>query len=148
MISCDHKRKNLNTDFCQVCRKIWRYNNEPGYKEKLRKQTKEWYEGNKIQKNKSGNRVKKFRYETYGTTEEEINKLKEVQEYKCGICKQDLDKLSQKYHIDHDHRTGKIRGLLCFKCNIALGHFNDSLDLLYLAVEYMENPPINKIGDI
>lgn len=46
----------------------------------------------------------------------------------------------QKYklHVDHCHQTGKIRGLLCQKCNMALGLLNDSVEILETAIRYLK----------
>jgi len=41
------------------------------------------------------------------------------------------------FAVDHCHQTGKIRGLLCFKCNMRLGYFNDDIALLKKALRYM-----------
>ena len=55
---------------------------------------------------------------------------------KCGICGgEDSINLS----IDHDHKTKKIRGLLCNNCNNGLGRFKDSTSLLKKAIEYLNN---------
>jgi hypothetical protein len=65
----------------------------------------------------------------------------------CGICQRDLRELSyQQVHLDHDHATGAIRSLLCFKCNAGLGQFDDDVALLHAAVAYLEqshDQPIN-----
>ena len=58
-----------------------------------------------------------------------------AQNEKCGICGCGLD---DSAHADHDHSSGKIRGLLCFKCNVGLGHFKDDIRLLSAAAEYLE----------
>lgn len=60
----------------------------------------------------------------------------------CNIC----NLVSGKMFIDHNHTTNKIRGLLCIKCNLAIGHyFADNISLLKKAIEYLQNPPINKL---
>lgn len=56
----------------------------------------------------------------------------------CGICQRLFAEMSlQQVHVDHDHVTGKIRGLLCFKCNAGLGQFGDCLELLAAAMSYI-----------
>ena len=71
----------------------------------------------------------------YGITEEEYNILLEKQRFGCAICggcgKRPLA-------VDHDHATGIIRGLLCDSCNIGLGNFQDSPNLLNLAIQYLK----------
>jgi hypothetical protein len=39
--------------------------------------------------------------------------------------------------VDHNHKTGMIRGLLCHRCNTGLGHFEEKIDLLHNAIEYL-----------
>lgn len=50
----------------------------------------------------------------------------------CAICKE-----APAEHVDHDHETGRVRGLLCFNCNGALGQFRDRTDLMLQAVAYL-----------
>ena len=71
----------------------------------------------------------------YKITEEEYFSLLEKQENKCLICSKDI---SEKRHLDHCHRTGKVRGLLCPRCNWGLGKFKDSIEVLEKAVDYLE----------
>jgi hypothetical protein len=52
----------------------------------------------------------------------------------CAICRE-----APAEHVDHDHVSGRVRGLLCFNCNGALGQFRDRVDLMLRAVAYLGN---------
>ena len=67
-------------------------------------------------------------------------KLFDYQEGKCAICKCKL----KKANTDHNHLSGEVNGLLCARCNRALGRFGDRLDLLIAAVAYLQDPPARK----
>lgn len=54
----------------------------------------------------------------------------------CAICGE--FPTEKKLAVDHDHETGRVRGLLCMRCNTALGHFEDSITLLEAAIDYLE----------
>lgn len=75
--------------------------------------------------------------DTYGITDAHLQKMVMDQDGRCAICKAPLEP-GWKRAIDHNHETGKVRGLLCFKCNWGLGHFNDSAEIMRKAVEYLE----------
>lgn len=70
----------------------------------------------------------------YGITPEDYDQMFEVQQGLCAICAEASD---LRLHIDHDHETGKVRGLLCARCNPALGAFRDSPVLLQAAIDYL-----------
>jgi hypothetical protein len=75
---------------------------------------------------------------TLGITKEELFRLELKAEGKCQICFKALT--SERYSrmaVDHCHSTGKIRGILCVKCNTALGLFDDDTDRLRQAVLYL-----------
>lgn len=71
----------------------------------------------------------------YNITPGEYINLCEKQYNKCAICEQKPKRLA----IDHDHVTGKIRGLLCFKCNTAIGKLGDDISGLEKALKYLKN---------
>lgn len=79
----------------------------------------------------------------FGMTQDEYDAMEISQDFKCAICKNfetvlDNKKLSiRNLAVDHCHQSKKVRGLLCFKCNIGLGKFNDSIDELQSAIEYL-----------
>jgi hypothetical protein len=69
-----------------------------------------------------------------GTREEMFIK----QNYKCAICYEHNDKFQKGLAVDHNHKTGQIRGLLCGKCNKAIGLMQDNIDILNNAITYLE----------
>ena len=71
----------------------------------------------------------------YDITFEQYESMLEAQGNSCRICKTSLTE--REAHIDHDHVTGKVRGILCPMCNKALGGFGDSLENLQEAVRYL-----------
>lgn len=70
---------------------------------------------------------------TYGITLAEKEAMVKQQGGRCAICRRKAKTLG----VDHDHDTGFVRGLLCFRCNQALGFFSDSIQFLERAVDYM-----------
>ena len=61
----------------------------------------------------------------YKLTLDQYNEMYRKQESKCGICGIDESKITKKLNIDHNHKTGKARELLCQKCNVALSYFEN-----------------------
>ena len=89
-------------------------------------------------KNREQHRINQFK-KKYNLSKEDYFKLIELQNNKCSVCNTDGLKSSKgKLFIDHCHTTGKIRGLLCHHCNIGLGMFKDSEELLVKAGEYLK----------
>lgn len=74
----------------------------------------------------------KLKYEKYGFTSKEYETMKWIQNNRCAICltKDDLV-------IDHCHKSGQLRALLCNKCNTGLGLFNDDIKRMLRAIEYL-----------
>ena len=75
--------------------------------------------------------VKRF----YGLNEEAYLKLLTASQNHCMICAK--EGLARNLNVDHSHKTGKVRGLLCYNCNNGLGSFKDNLSLLLKAVLYL-----------
>lgn len=75
----------------------------------------------------------------YGITREQYDDLLARQDGSCAICgsRTDANDVS-RLHVDHDHGTGAVRGLLCGSCNRGLGNFKDDIDRLKKAVKYLE----------
>lgn len=79
----------------------------------------------------------------YGLTVDEFEELLAAQDGKCAICRQEETAHHAKtgnvrqLAVDHCHTTGKIRGLLCYRCNATLGRVDESADLLRAMVDYL-----------
>lgn len=71
----------------------------------------------------------------YGITQEDFNNLLESQKGLCAICEKSGGQ--KPWHVDHDHSSGKVRGILCHPCNTALGNFNDDPEILERALKYL-----------
>lgn len=70
----------------------------------------------------------------YGVDATEVEWMILQQGGKCAVCREKTAK-----HVDHDHRTRKVRGILCFNCNRGLGYFKDDIVLMCMAADYLEN---------
>lgn len=75
-----------------------------------------------------------MRYQKYGILPEQLAEMIAAQNGKCPICAGDLD----RPQVDHDHMSGKVRAILCPNCNMALGLFRDSVDIIRSAALYLE----------
>jgi len=74
----------------------------------------------------------------YNLSFKKYNKLLKKQHYKCAIksCKIKYSE-KEKLSVDHNHKTNKVRGLLCGKCNRGIGNFNENIKLLKDAISYL-----------
>jgi hypothetical protein len=118
---------------CKAClsierepyRKIYYQKN----KEKLIKISKDWGTSHKDRRMNSN-------LKRYGITVEQYNQMFVDQDGKCSICN-NTNTVGKNLGVDHNHETGKVRGLLCHKCNIGLGHFDDNIGKLLKAINYL-----------
>jgi hypothetical protein len=74
----------------------------------------------------------------FGITIEQFDFLLKTQNNCCGICMSPTPKGRGTFHVDHCHKTGTIRGLLCHDCNTGIGKFGDNIEALKKAVNYLE----------
>jgi hypothetical protein len=83
---------------------------------------------------------RKQRLKLYGLTLSEYDALLAAQGGACATCRRRPDQLRRKenLHVDHCHQTGRVRGLLCYECNAAIGTLGDTAEALRRAVAYLE----------
>jgi hypothetical protein len=140
---------------CKACR----YNRRKLNIEKSRQYAREYCKQHRVEiSNKQSERYKALTLEEkhaqrqiahvrdlkskYGMSIEEFIILRDKQENKCAICGKEETRKStlgfqMNLSVDHDHKTGKIRGLLCKKCNTAIGSLFDDTQLLTKAISYI-----------
>jgi len=82
---------------------------------------------------------------TYKITTEQFNVLWSKQQGRCGGCEEELAhplrkemRTGVKPQVDHDHKTGEVRGILCRRCNMFLGKIRDNKEILRNLAEYLQ----------
>jgi hypothetical protein len=129
-------------------------------REKIRENSKRYWQKNKARcaaanlkyRSENQDRVKELNQlwwaankdrlvaEKYGLTLEEYQQMLDATEGKCPICSVELvfeGKSAARACVDHDHATGKIRGIVCSRCNLLIGKAKDDAALLMRAAEYL-----------
>ena len=117
----------------KVCSKCGKKEEHNKGQTQCKKCYKEWYANYKDTKKRDAHYKNK-----YGISLCEYNIMLVAQGGVCFICKQTEDGRYKSLAVDHNHFTGKVRGLLCSKCNRALGLFQDSRALLQEADKYLK----------
>lgn len=74
----------------------------------------------------------------YHLTVEQFDKMVQEQQRLCAVCRGEHVGRGHRLYVDHDHETGKVRGLLCCRCNFLIGHAKDSIEILRAAISYLE----------
>lgn len=95
-----------------------------------------WY--SQCKECRQGDRVKSRLMVEYGITPEIYDEMFISQGGSCKICGEHQLTQKKRLNVDHCHKTGKVRGLLCHKCNKALGLFKDSSEMLDIASQYLK----------
>jgi len=101
-------------------------------KEKINQKMKEKHHANPeyIQ---NRNMINKF-----GIGLNEYNQILFAQDGKCAICGKHHTEVKTRFCVDHDHKTGQVRGLLCKQCNFGIGMFRDNKEVLKNAIKYLK----------
>jgi hypothetical protein len=74
----------------------------------------------------------------YNISLETYNKIFETQSGSCAICGKPQSHFRRRLAVDHNHKTKKVRGLLCFRCNYFLGIVERNKNILQGVIEYLE----------
>ena len=127
-------------------------------KDIVKQKSKEWASNNKTRKalvskewaNNNPDKVLNSRMKKFGITADVYKEMLNKQNNVCCICKRDEPKGRGRFVVDHDHNKEKaglmyVRGLLCNPCNLALGYFEDNIQYMSNAIEYIKNH--NKVSD-
>ena len=78
----------------------------------------------------------------FGITLDTYNQMLSEQESCCATCNRHVSELSKPLVVDHDHNTGKVRGLLCDYCNRLLGNYENKPELFKSFDSYLSSPPV------
>ena len=115
----------------------WRRKNIDHVRRETRRQMRDYYAKNR-ERYKAASRRSKLKT-TYGLTEEDLELLLVVQDRACAICCRPFGrpKPNRNMHVDHDHKTGLVRSLLCSPCNSGIGQFKEDEALFMKAIEYL-----------
>jgi hypothetical protein len=141
----------MDTKLCSTCKEVKPISDfgvnrgKPRHqcKECKNKDSKEWYSKNKERKKELSSNYRHTKKnqdlkKAYGITLDDYNNMLVEQNNQCKICMTSADRLKRSLCVDHDHSTGKVRGLLCDTCNRSLGLLKDNIDILKKAVQYLQ----------
>lgn len=110
------------------------------YQRKFHKRHPNYWESYKRNRESPEKQRDRHLKKTYGLTLDIVRLLEKEQNGKCAICLKDT-----KLYVDHDHKTNKIRSLLCSTCNTGLGFFQENIATLQAAIAYLETWKLNHV---
>jgi hypothetical protein len=102
------------------------------HKERYAEKGRIWHEANKPRLRENWLKW------NYGITQLDYDRLYQIQQGCCAICKTHQKILKRTLSVDHCHKTNRVRGLLCFACNTVLGGVSDSIEKLESAIDYLK----------
>lgn len=122
------------------------------HREKMRAQTKAWAKADPERAHRAS--YNSYLKHSYGITLVQYEELLAKQDFKCACCGLPQEKhiydpkcdRARRLFVDHNHLTGHVRGLICYSCNVGLGHLGDSLEGVLKAVAYLERGPAIFVG--
>ena len=140
------------TKMCRICgvekpiTEFYKHNHtKDGYRNECKEcHSKKGKEHYKREGSKERHRVsaRKYTLKQYGLDEASYKALYEKQHGKCLICGRHFEEVSTNRTktacVDHDHKTGVVRGLLCWNCNVAIGKLGDNPDAVLNAYKYLK----------
>ena len=137
-----YKRGKYYHSYCKKCHKTNTRNWQNRNPERVRANNRAWGKANRgktrannitwRKRNPEKNRENHRKYK-YGITSDQYNEMVKNQNNKCAIC--GIETITP--HIDHDHITGRVRGLLCFYCNAGIGYLKEDPIILTNAIKYL-----------
>ena len=87
-----------------------------------------------------GGRATRLRYK-YGIEPNDLLRIMVAQGCDCAICRTPDPDHRYGWAVDHDHTTGRVRGVLCQRCNLGIGNFRESVETLRAAIHYLDGVP-------
>lgn len=134
---------------CRSCYEKDLRKRNPAFAERQRANCRRWSkknadkvaESHRVYQRTHRTRIRKYKRRwkldrRFGITEEQYTAMLSAQNNVCAICGRSQKK---RLAVDHCHKTGAIRGLLCFRCNFGLGWFSDNSDTFKKIVQYLSN---------
>ena len=115
--------------WCKKCANAWRreyYARDEVYRRKVRAKNRHCYFKNKVGHNRRARASEIKR--TYGITFDDYQRIFQEQGERCGLCQRTEPMGRGDWHIDHCHKSGRIRGVLCHHCNMRLGVYETILE--------------------
>ena len=122
---------------CRKCQSDYRKKHYEDNLDKYKRKARSWSKSNPM--NGAYTKVKKHYAGTYSEFVSEVKALRRDCGNKCCVCGDDESKLSRRLCIDHCHASGRLRGLLCDSCNLALGKLRENFSIVMRLADYVKN---------
>lgn len=132
------------TSYCRDCAREYGKKHRAKYPVKVRESNAR-RETDTAKRQHARKLTRKWRLQLYGLTPDSYDALLDSQDSVCAICGSPGQLWAERnLHVDHDHETNEVRGLLCRRCNLGIGYFVDDVGLLAQAIDYLKHPPARR----